>query len=302
MKIVVTGANGQVGQEFFDMIERQSGETYNSHDIVCFSRQDLDITDAKKVEFLVKQAQPHLLINCAAYTAVDKAESDRASAFSINEDGARNLAIACKKCGVALIHISTDYVFSGDKKTPYDETDLTGPSGVYGESKLAGELAIAEVLKEHIILRTGWVFGEHGNNFVKTMLRLGTDLEELSVVSDQLGAPTSAKGIANCCMTIANQLNIGSKDEDRWGVYHFSGAPSTSWHGFAVEIFKQAVARDLFAKPPKVNAVTSEQFPTPTKRPANSQLDCSKLLRTFNVPADVWKKRVIFILTSDFQV
>lgn len=298
MKILVTGANGQVGQEFLGIMERESDEDNIGHDIVCFSRQCLDITDAKKVEFVIKQEQPQLLINCAAYTNVDKAESDRASAFSVNEDGARNLAVACKKSGIALIHISTDYVFSGDKKTSYTETDHTEPASVYGASKLAGELAITEVLKEHIILRTAWVFGEHGSNFVKTMLRLGADLEELSVVCDQLGAPTSAKGIASCCMIIANQLKIGSKEEDRWGVYHFSGSPCTSWHGFAMEIFRQAEGMQILVKVPQINAVKSEQFPTPTKRPANSRLECSKLLHAFNIPPDIWKNRIMHFLRA----
>jgi dTDP-4-dehydrorhamnose reductase len=298
MKIVVTGANGQVGREFLGIMERGFDQHYVGYDLACFTHKGLDITDATQIEYVIEKEQPQLLINCAAYTNVDEAESDSTSAFSVNEDGARNLAIACKKSGIALIHISTDYVFNGDKKTSYVETDLTGPLSVYGASKLAGELAIAEVLKEHIILRTAWIFGEYGNNFVKTMLRLGADQEELSVVSDQLGAPTSAKGIADCCMLIASQLNIGSKEEDRWGVYHYCGQPFTSWHGFAMEIFRQAEEMQLLVKAPQVNAVKSEQYPTLAKRPNNSKLECSKLLHAFNISPDIWKKRITHFLRS----
>ncbi len=298
MKIVVTGSGGQVGQEFEHIKKILFNDIHSNHDIVCFNRNDLDITDLKKVEFLIAKESPQLLINCAAYTAVDKAEIDPESAFKINDEGARNIAIVCQKIGIALIHISSDYVFSGDNKNAYIETDITNPSSVYGASKLAGEIAIREVLKEHIILRTAWVFGEYGNNFVKKMLNLGAKQEKISVVGDQYGAPTSAEGIANCCIEIANQLKIRSKNEDRWGIYHFSGSSYTNWHDFAVEIYKQAVETNLYYKPPIVDKVTSDIFTTSTKRPANSRLDCNKLLLAFNIPADDWKKKLSLIVNS----
>ena len=296
MKILVTGANGQVGQEFVHLVKSMESEPKLLHDIVCFDRKGLDITDAKHVKSVLASQQPNLVINCAAYTAVDRAEIDRDAAFSINEIGPRNLAITCHNIGAALFHISTDYVFSGDKKEPYNETDPTGPSGVYGESKLAGEIAIAEVLKQHIILRTSWVFGEHGDNFVKAMLRLGVDRDELGIVCDQVGAPTSAKSIADCCMAIANQINFNAPNEDRWGVYHYSGAPFTSWHGFAEVIFTQAVEKGLLSKAPKLNAITSEQFPTSAKRPANSMLSCDKLNSHFAINIESWNTQLVNIM------
>ena len=290
MKILVTGSNGQVGQEFNRLAED------SQHEWVCLDRQGLDISDEQQVAEVIGREHPQVVINCAAYTAVDKAESEPDKAFAINAYGAANLAKACQANGVALIHISTDYVFGGDTLTPYQESDPTGPTGIYGESKLAGEQAIAEYLEHHIILRTAWVFGAHGNNFVKTMLRLGAERDELGVVADQWGAPTSAAGIAACCLTIADAIDVKSNADIHWGTYHFTGAPYTSWHGFAEQIFKDAVAIGLLKKAPKLNAISSDQFPTPAKRPSNSRLACDKLSGSFDVLPDIWPNQLNSVL------
>ncbi len=292
MKILVTGSNGQVGHEF-TLLAPQS-----QHNIVCFDRHGLDITDAAKVKEVIHNEQPQVVINCAAYTAVDKAESEPDTAFTINASGAENLASACREVNAVLIHISTDYVFAGDTLSPYNESDPTGPSGVYGESKLAGEIAIAQQLEQHIILRTAWVFGAHGNNFVKTMLRLGAERDELGVVNDQLGAPTSAKGIADCCLTIANTIAQRNKQDIAWGIYHYSGAPYTEWFGFAEHIFDAAVRLNLLNNAPKLNPISSDQFPTPAKRPANSRLSCDKLASNFEIVPDDWKYHLEQVLLT----
>lgn len=286
MKILVTGSNGQVGHEFTILANQ------GLRDILCFDRQSLDITDAAQVKEIMNSERPQLVINCAAYTAVDKAESESDQAFAINATGPEYLGIACRDVNAALIHISTDYVFAGDTNSPYKESDLTGPTGVYGESKLAGEKAIARELDQHIILRTAWVFGAHGNNFVKTMLSLGAERDELGVVSDQWGAPTSAAGIVSCCLTIADAIGAKNDADIPWGTYHFTGAPYTSWHGFAEQIFKDAVAIGLFKKGPRLNPISSDQFPTPAKRPSNSRLNCTKLFDAFQIKPDNWQSRL----------
>lgn len=290
MKILVTGSNGQVGHEFKRLAEE------SCHDWVCLDRHGLDISDEQHVADVMARERPDVVINCAAYTAVDKAESEPDKAFAINAYGAANLAKACQAHGAALIHISTDYVFAGDTLTPYQESDPTGPTGIYGESKLSGEQSIAEYLERHIILRTAWVFGAHGNNFVKTMLRLGAERDELGVVADQWGAPTSASGIASCCLAIAEAIAEKKSTEIPWGIYHFTGAPYTSWHGFAEQIFKDAVAIGLLNKAPKLNAISSDQFPTPAKRPSNSRLACDKLTGVFDVAPDNWHDQLHSVL------
>lgn len=295
MKILVTGSNGQVGHEFKRLAEE------SCYDWLCLDRHGLDISDEQQVADVIARAHPDVVINCAAYTAVDKAESEPEKAFAINAYGAANLAKACQTHGAALIHISTDYVFAGDTLTPYQESDPTGPTGIYGESKLAGEHAIAEYLERHIILRTAWVFGTHGNNFVKTMLRLGSERDELGVVADQWGAPTSAAGIADCCFAIAEAIDEKDGVEIPWGIYHFSGAPYTSWHGFAEQIFATSVDIGLLKNAPKLNAISSDQFPTPAKRPANSRLNCDKLFSAFEIYADDWKASLDNILKSIYQ-
>jgi dTDP-4-dehydrorhamnose reductase len=282
MKILITGAQGQVGKELVS-IANQRG--YN---VIAAGRTELDITQLKNVEDVIQSHSPDIVINAAAYTAVDKAEEEQDIAYAINRDGADNLATVCAKQNIPLLHISTDYVFDGSKTEPYNETDEVSPLGVYGNSKWQGEEAIRQKLSAHIILRVAWVFGVQGNNFVKTMLRLGKEREELNVVADQFGGPTPAKNIAETLMILAERYQ---KDKNlQWGTYHYCGTEKTNWSDFAKEIFKQAKEKGLIDKEIKVNAITTAQYPTPTKRPINSMLNCAKIYNTFDIEMPRWNK------------
>ncbi len=283
MRILVTGANGQVGHCLSQTLMQQ-GITH-----LALTRNQLDISNAQAVSETIDTYQPDIVINAAAYTAVDKAESDGERAFAINRDGAANLATACAKVDAAIFHISTDYVFSGTLDRAYREEDPTAPQGVYGQSKLEGELAIASINQKHIILRTAWVFGEHGNNFVKTMLRLGQERDHLRVVADQMGGPTYSGDISSALIAIASEY--ASKGELAWGTYHYSGFPHCSWHDFACEIFACATQQKLYAKSvPTVSAIATADYPTPAKRPANSRLDCSRIQQTFGIQPSNWQQ------------
>lgn len=282
MKILVTGANGQVGHCLQQLLSHSDWE------LVALTRAELDISDAKAVEIAVQQLQPDVIINAAAYTAVDKAEQEPELAFAVNRNGPANLARAAKQINAAIFHISTDYVFAGDATGSYSEDAPTAPQGVYGQSKLAGEQAVAAANNKHIILRTAWVFGEHGNNFVKTMVRLGRTQDTLGIVADQEGGPTYAGDIARALIAIAHQYTAGKTID--WGVYHYSGLPHISWFGFARHIFAEVAQARLYEQAiPRLNAITSADFPTPAKRPANSKLDCTKFERTFAVAPSDWQ-------------
>lgn len=282
MKILVTGANGQVGYCLQQQLREQGW------DFVALTRTELDISDAVAVNNACAQYQPDIIINAAAYTAVDKAEQEQALAYAINRDGPANLARAAKDNGAAILHISTDYVFAGDATGTYSENDPTAPQGVYGKSKLEGEEAVATINDKHIILRTAWVFGEHGNNFVKTMIRLGNSRDTLGIVADQEGGPTYAGDIANALLSIAKHYATGNTTP--WGTYHYAGLPHISWFGFAQHIFAQAEKAALYNKAiPQLNAITTADYPTPAKRPANSKLDCSKLENAFGIAPSDWQ-------------
>lgn len=283
MKILVTGANGQVGYCLTKLLAE-----YKDIETLALDVQGLDITNQQMVERIVQEFKPSIIINAAAHTAVDKAETDIDSAYTINEKGAEYLAKAANDIDAAIFHISTDYVFSGDKNDLYTEGDTTDPQGVYGASKLAGELAVQQVNPKHIILRTAWVFGENGNNFVKTMLRLGSERSELGIVGDQLGGPTYAGDIASTLISIA--LKIKENKPVIYGLYHFSGLPHVSWFEFAKAIFEQAELKGIMNKAPKLSYITTEQYPTPAKRPANSMLSTQKITETFNIQASDWQK------------
>jgi dTDP-4-dehydrorhamnose reductase len=282
MKILVTGANGQVGHCLQQQLSKSSWE------FVALTRVELDISDAHAVENTVQQIRPDIIINAAAYTAVDKAEQERELAFAINRDGPANLARAAKQINAAILHISTDYVFAGDATGTYREDAPTAPQGVYGQSKLEGEQAVASANDKHIILRTAWVFGEHGNNFVKTMIRLGGNRDTLGIVADQEGGPTYAGDIARALITIAQRYADSKSIE--WGIYHYSGLPHISWFGFAQHIFAEVDQAKLYAKNiPQLNAITTADYPTPAKRPANSKLDCKKIQSAFGIAASNWQ-------------
>ncbi|WP_017939262.1 dTDP-4-dehydrorhamnose reductase [Zestomonas thermotolerans] len=281
MRVLITGARGQVGHE---LLRRAP----SGFEVMGLGSSELDIGDAGSVESTLRQLRPRLIINAAAYTAVDKAESEPGQAYRVNRDGVANLARAAAEIGAPILHISTDYVFAGDAQQPYLETDPTAPSGVYGASKLAGEQVLAEIHPRHLVLRTSWVFGAHGNNFVKTMLRLGRERDKLGVVADQHGGPTPADSIADALWQLASSYR--SQGNLQWGIYHFSGAPACSWHDFAVEIFRQAGQMGLLERLPRVDAISTSDYPTPARRPAWSVLSCSRLEADHGIGQPDWRE------------
>jgi len=282
-KVIITGAAGQVGSMLTFLAIEMGWQT------ISIDREHFDITDEKAVKSFISEHHPDVIINAAAHTAVDKAESDIESSYAINRDGPRYLAEAAASLNIPLLHISTDYVFSGDKDGLYVETDPVSPQGVYGASKLAGEEAIIAANPKHIILRTAWVFGEKGNNFVKTMLRLVTQRAELGIVADQVGGPTYAGDIAAALLLMADKA-VNEPQNVMWGVYHFTGEPHVSRYQFATAIFDKAIENKLLAKAPVLNALTTDQYPTPAKRPANSRMDCSKIKSQFGIKPSDWRK------------
>ena len=281
MKVLITGKNGQVGSCLVSQLSNMTEINF-----LALSREELDITNAEQVSKIVNEYKPSVIINAAAYTAVDKAESEVELANAINNLGPKNLAKAAAQVNAAIIHISTDYVFAGNKEGLYIETDEVNPQGVYGQTKLAGEQSVAQECDAHIILRTAWVFSEFGNNFVKTMLRLAQTRDTLGVVGDQFGGPTYAGDIAKAIVSIAQQLQQGST---KFGVYNYSGYPHVSWQEFASEIFEKALAKNLIQSPIMVNSILTADYPTPAKRPANSKLDCSKITTDFSIQPSDWK-------------
>ncbi|CAI0839559.1 dTDP-4-dehydrorhamnose reductase [Serratia ficaria] len=263
MKVLLTGSKGQLGSCFQDRLP-QGWEVWATDSDV------LDITDLAKVKQAVAQFEPNVIVNAAAYTAVDKAESDRELAALINETGPKNLALAANDVGARLVHVSTDYVFDGTATTPYVETDATNPLGVYGKTKLDGEIAVAGVQPEAIIIRTAWVFSEYGNNFVKTMLRLANDRDTLGVVADQYGCPTYAGDIASAIISLLS-ANV------KGGIYHYCGSDEMNWADFAERIFEYANDAKLIDKNIVVKKITTEDYKTPAARPKYSILSKSKI-------------------------
>lgn len=272
MRVLLTGANGQLGRCVQDVFAA------SGHELIAFDRLALDISNSESVNSVVGKHCPQVIINAAAYTAVDKAETESEMAAQINTVGAANLARAAKDIDALLIHISTDYVFDGKKTTPYVESDATNPQGVYGQTKLAGEQEVQRYCSKHVILRTAWVFSEYGNNFVKTMLRLGKERDALSVVADQVGCPTYAGDIARACLSVCEAAEAGRA---KYGVYHYCGGEAVSWYEFASIIFEQAVAKGMLSKMPSLAAIATEQYPTPAVRPAYSVLDEALFLSAY---------------------
>ena len=289
MKILITGAQGQVGTELVKIAN-------NKHHVLATTRSEIDITQLDNIEKYIQLHLPDIVINAAAYTAVDKAEEQKDLAYSINHDGAKNLALICNKHHIPLLHISTDYVFDGTKRDAYTEDDTPSPPGIYGKSKWAGEQAIREVLPHHIILRVAWVFGAQGNNFVKTMLRLAKQHNELNIVSDQFGGPTPARNIAEVLIFLAEQFK--QAQELKWGTYHYCSSEKTNWNDFAKEIFKQAKEKKIIDKSIITNAITTDEYPTQAKRPKNSMLNCTKLTNTFGIHLPNWRKGLNEVLTT----
>lgn len=277
MRFLVTGAAGQVGFELQRSLSLLG-------EVVALTSAQLDLCDAAAIAATVERMQPDWIINAAAYTAVDKAESETEKAYAVNALAPGALAQSARKVGAGFIHYSTDYVFDGTGNTPWQETDTPAPLNAYGRSKLEGEQRIAKALADWdghwYILRTSWVFGAYGQNFVKTMLRLAQQRESLSVVADQVGAPTSAALLADIAARLVDKRPAS-------GVYHAAAAGETSWHGFAQHVLRRAASKGLKLNldPEQIAAIATEQYPTPALRPKNSRLDCRKLAQALGVPA-----------------
>ena len=280
-KVLVTASNGQVGY----LLSQKLAKLKDEFELFSFDRVGLDITSQDDVAEKCDEIQPDIIINCAAHTGVDKAETDIENSFAINELGPKYLAEQALKHNALLIHISTDYVFDGNKAEPYLETDTPNPQGVYGKSKLAGEVAIQSTGCKHVILRTAWVFGEHGNNFVKTMLKLGKSREELGIIGDQFGGPTYAGDIADAAIKIAAHYS----NEAQTGVYHYSGYPHVSWYQFAKSIFDYASQAEIPLALKTLNEIPATAYPLPAPRPANSRLNCTKLESFFAIAPSNWQ-------------
>lgn len=282
--VLLTGTNGQVGFELQRSLQGLGK-------IVALDRSRLDLRNRQQIRDIVRATKPALIVNPAAYTAVDAAETDVVAATQLNVDAPRVFAEEARRLGAALVHYSTDYVFDGAKRGAYVESDPTGPQNVYGRTKLAGEEAIAEAGCDHLILRTSWVYGTRGKNFLLTMLRLGAERDELSVVADQHGAPTWANTIASLTSDVLAQSVAGDAEEvcDWWrahsGVYHLTASGATSWHSFAEAIFEMAGG----AKRPLVTPIPAASYPTPAARPANSVLSNDRLAAAFGVRAPDWR-------------
>ncbi|MBR2326390.1 MAG: dTDP-4-dehydrorhamnose reductase [Alistipes sp.] len=273
MNILITGANGQLGNEM-RKVSAKSAHNYIFTDVA-----ELDITSAEAVEQMVAEAKVDVVVNCAAYTAVDNAEDDEATADKINHGAVRNLAVACAKHNATLVHISTDYVFGGDACVPYTEEAQTAPLGVYGRTKLAGERAVEESGCNHIIIRTAWLYSEFGRNFCKTMRTLTSTKPSLKVVFDQIGSPTYAADLAEAIFYI-----IESRQADKCGIYHFSNEGVCSWYDFATEIARQSGNNEC-----KIEPCHSDEFPAKVTRPHFSVLDKSKIKTTFGITIPHWQ-------------
>ena len=280
MKVVVLGAKGQLGRCLSDQL------VGTIHDVTLAAREDIDIADLEGAKAKLLTLNPDVVINASAYTAVDKAEEEADKANEVNNVAVGNLAQICGSINCVLIHISTDYVFDGLAQTAYKESAQPNPQSVYGKTKLLGELAIQESGCDYLIIRTAWVFSEYGNNFLKTMLRLGKERDKLSIVGDQVGCPTYAQDIAKAIVTILAGIEAHNVS---WGIYHYCGEEVTSWFGFAEAIFEEAKQLGLIITSPKLTEITTLEFPTLAKRPAFSVLDSSNIQAVWSVQPSDWK-------------
>jgi len=283
MNLLITGAAGQLGKAFVSELKANRDIQFSA-----YSRGDLDVTCVDEAQTVIARERPDFVINTSAYTQVDLAESEKENAYLVNETGPANLAEVCKRLDIPLVHFSTDYVFDGSKQGPWVEDDPTAPLGIYGASKLAGEKAITQIHGKHLIFRTSWVFSEYGHNFVKTMLHVGSMREKMNVVDDQIGKPTSAREIVRLI------LQILPKIENHWGIYNLAQPKTISWYDFAQSIFKQARSLDKnywsnHLLVTDLQPIPSSEYPTHAQRPANSELDTSKLENTFGLNIKPWQ-------------
>jgi dTDP-4-dehydrorhamnose reductase len=281
-RILVTGAAGMTGSEVCEQA------TAAGWMVQPLSRADADITDARMFADVTRKFRPDVVVNAAAYTAVDRAESDGDVAMAVNCEGARNVARAAASVGAPVVHLSTDYVFNGEGGSPYEPDAKTDPVSVYGKTKLAGEVAVQAENPNHVIVRTSWVFSHRGSNFVRTMLRLGAERDEVRVVEDQIGRPTSATDLASALLIVARAI---AENPALAGVYHFANAGETSWFRFAEEIFEQARALGE-RHTPRIVPIPTSEFPTPARRPAYSVLDTSSFSGNFGTEPRSWQSAV----------
>lgn len=272
MKVLVTGANGQLG---YDVVKCLSAEGI---EYLAADRNILDITNEEQVKKVIRNYKPDVVIHCAAYTAVDKAEDEKEMCYAVNVLGTKYVAEACKETDAKMVYISTDYVFDGEGEQPFDVTDKPNPINYYGQTKYEGELEVQKLVEKYFIVRISWVFGAHGNNFVKTMLRLGKEKNEISVVADQIGSPTYTYDLA--------KLLIEMIITDKYGIYHATNEGYCSWYEFACEIFRQT-GMDV-----KVNPIKSEEYPTRAKRPKNSRMSKESLDLIKLKPLVEWEKSI----------
>ncbi|MBB2916074.1 dTDP-4-dehydrorhamnose reductase [Cupriavidus alkaliphilus] len=294
---LVTGSNGQVGFEL-----RRSLAPLGK--VVALDRSSCDLTRPDDIRRVVREFQPDVIVNPAAYTAVDKAESEPELAYAINGAAVEVLAAEAKALGSLLVHYSTDYVFDGSKADAYVETDAVNPQSVYGKSKLAGEQAIAAVGGPNLVFRTCWVAGVHGGNFAKTMLKLGRERDSLRVIADQFGAPTTAALIADVtAQVVARHWLSGDRTSFASGIYHLAAAGETTWHAYASEVLRYAAAKGIELKvdPARIEAIPATAYPLPAPRPANSRLDTSKLRQTFGIHLPDWQQGVHYLLDQIFS-
>lgn len=283
MRVLVTGVTGQVGGA---LVRLAGSKAADGIEIVGVGRDRLDLAQPGRIDGALDAVRPDLVVNPAAYTAVDKAEQERDLAFTINRDGPAALAASCAERRIGLIHVSTDYVFDGSGTRPYRPQDPVAPLGVYGASKEAGETAIRHALEDHVILRTAWVYAARGGNFMNTMLRVGKDRDALKVVADQHGTPTAAVDIAGAVLALINARIAGTPVSP--GTYHYTADGATTWHGFAEAIFERAEA--VWGRRPTVDAITTAEYPTPARRPAYSVLDTSALVAALpSLPHRSWQ-------------
>jgi len=274
--IWVVGSKGMLAGDILEKLD-ESSLSYVSTDL------DVDIIKPEQVESFIKNNNIKWIVNCAAYTAVDKAEQEKEKAFLVNAEGVKNLAAAASKFGAKVIHFSTDYVFKGDSETPYVETDKTSPESVYGETKLKGELFLQKVLAEHFIIRISWLYGIHGNNFVKIMLKLFAERDALNIVADQIGSPTYAKVLAE------NVVNLIKGGSEKYGIYHYSDEGKISWYDFAQKIKEYGKEFNLVSKNVKLTPIPTLDYPTPAKRPAFSLMSKDKAKRELKFKISSWE-------------
>ena len=284
MRILVTGKNGQLGRSIQKIVKKENYNNQNADDFIFVGKEELDLSNENNITRYFEGNAFDIIINCAAYTAVDKAEEEQELANQVNHIAVKQLAEIANKQKTKLIHISTDYVFDGESNKPYVETDKTSPINVYGKTKLAGEKALQEAMPDNaIIIRTSWVYSEFGNNFVKTMLRLGKERDEINIVSDQIGSPTYATDLAEAILAIINNKDY-QNEENPTEIYHYSNEGEISWYDFTKEIFKLARV-DC-----KVNPINTEQYPTPAKRPKNTFMNKDKISHRFDLDILDWRK------------